>query len=167
VSGYGYWLAPIAACMTVDYYLLKRGNLRISSLYTGNATSRYWYTQGVNYRGVAVVILALIPCLPSFAAQIAPNRLGLNDTAYNFFYISFTFTWFCAAGMYYVTYLVWPEKGPEVEQEKSLKWEQLADEGDEVERAMATMSVVEEGAGLFVSEKDDGEVKNSSKIEQS
>lgn len=50
--------------MTVDYYLIKRGNLRISDVYTGNTTSRYWYTRGVNYRGIAVVILALLPCLP-------------------------------------------------------------------------------------------------------
>lgn len=69
--------------------------------------------------------------------------------------------------MYYVMYLVWPEKGPEVEMEKSPRWEQLADERDEVERAMATMLVVEEGGSLSTSERYDGEVKNSSKIEQS
>lgn len=145
VSGYGYWLAPLAACMCIDYYVMKKGNLSLPDLFNGTPSSRYWYTRGVNYRAVVSVILALIPCLPSFAAQIAPDGLGLSTTATNLFYISFMFTYALASLIYYVSYLVFPEKGENIV-ERSLRWEQWADENDEAEMATATLGVAEDGA---------------------
>ncbi|KAI0477488.1 permease for cytosine/purines, uracil, thiamine, allantoin-domain-containing protein [Xylariaceae sp. FL0804] len=143
LSGYGYWLAPIAACMLIDYYVIKKGNLQLPSLFEGSSASRYWYTRGLNYRGVVTVIVALIPCLPSFAAQIAPNSMGMTTLGVNFFYISFLFTYIFACILYYVSYLVFPEKS-EIATEKSLQWEQLADENDAEERAATTVGLAEE-----------------------
>ena len=152
VSGYGYWLAPIAACMTVDYFYFKKGNLSLHDLFDGTPSSRYWFTKGVNIRAIASVILALMPCLPSFAAQIAPDNLGfsLSSTAYNFFYISFTFTWVLTAVLYYLSYLIFPEKGERIV-ERSLKFEQWADDNDEQEKAEALLGVAEEGGSSSAS----------------
>ncbi|KAH8883381.1 hypothetical protein GQ53DRAFT_847024 [Thozetella sp. PMI_491] len=146
LSGYGYWLAPIAACMFIDYYVMKKGNLKLSDLFNGTPSSRYWYTRGVNYRAVVSVILALLPCLPSFAAQIDPKNLGMSTTGINFFYISFIFTYAFASLLYYGSYLIFPEKGEAIV-ERSLGWEQWADENDEEERATATFGLAEEGTG--------------------
>ena len=125
---------------------MKRGNLSLTDLFIGSPASRYWYTRGVNYRAVVCVLLALMPCLPSFAAQIAPDRLGfgVNSTAYNFFYISFTFTYFLACSLYYLSYLIFPEKGEKIV-EHSLKFEQWADENDAFEEATLTMGTAEDG----------------------
>lgn len=153
VNGYGYWLAPIAACMFVDYYFIKKGNLKLPDLFQGNAASRYWYTRGVNYRAVVTVIVSLLPCLPSFAAQIDPNSLGMTSTGISFFYISFVFTYVFACLLYYGSYLVFPEKGEAIV-ERSLRWEQWADENDEEERAVTTFGLAEEGSGR--SNMDDG-----------
>ena len=156
VSGYGYWLAPIAACMFVDYYIIKKGNLRLQDLFNGSASSRYWYSHGVNYRAIVTVIVALLPCLPSFAAQIAPDHLGMSTTAVNFFFISFVFTYAFACLLYYGTYLVFPEKGETIV-ERSLRWEQWADENDEEENAAMTIGLAEEGS--VESNSNDGEEK--------
>jgi nucleobase:cation symporter-1, NCS1 family len=144
VSGYGYWLAPIAACMFIDYYVIKKGNLRLPDLFQGNTASRYWYTNGVNYRAVVTVVVALIPCIPSFAAQIDSNHLGMSSTAVNFFFISFLFTYAFASMLYYVSYIVFPEQGDGIV-EKSLRREQWADENDIEERAAAILGLAEEG----------------------
>jgi NCS1 family nucleobase:cation symporter-1 len=135
--------------MTVDYYMLKKGNLSLTDLFNGSPASRYWFVHGVNYRAVITVVLALIPCLPSFAAQIAPNGLGFapNSTAYNFFYISFTFTWVFAGVLYYISYLIFPEKGENVV-ERTLKFEQWADDNDEQEKAEALLGIAEDGKSV-------------------
>ena len=148
--------------MTVDYWIFKKGNLSLTDLFDGTPTSRYWFTRGVNYRAIGSVILALIPCLPSFAAQIAPNGLGFapDSTAYNFFYISFTFTWVFACVLYYVSYLVFPEKGERVV-ERSLKFEQWADENDAREEAETLMGIAEEG-GSFPDSTSRGNEKDVS-----
>ena len=146
MSGYGYWLAPIAACMFVDYYFIKRGNLRLRDLYDGSPDSRYWYTRGFNIRTIVTVVVALIPCLPSFAAQIATDHLGFTGTAYNFFYISFLFTYILAAVVYYCSYLIFPENGAKAVEDRELRFEQLANENDEEERAQETLGIAEKGS---------------------
>ncbi|WVQ83420.1 hypothetical protein IAT38_005561 [Cryptococcus sp. DSM 104549] len=152
LSGYGYWLSTIAACMFMDYYVIKRGNLHVPDLFVGDSSSRYWFHRGWNFRACAVTILALIPCLPSFAASIAPS-LQMAQGAKNMFYISFVMTYTLACVMYYGAYMVWPEKALELP-EKNLRFEQMADEADEEEkRVMGTVSM-EEG-----SEVEDVETK--------
>jgi nucleobase:cation symporter-1, NCS1 family len=132
--------------MFVEYYFVKRGNLKLPDLFQGNTSSRYWYTRGVNYRAVVTVIISLLPCLPSFAAQIDPGNLGMSTTGINFFYISFIFTYAFACLFYYCSYIVFPEKGDAVV-EKSFKFEQFADDNDEEERAAMTLGLAEEGSG--------------------
>ena len=62
------------------------------------------------------------------------------------FYISFTLTYFIGGILYYLTYLVFPEKNLVIK-ERDLKFEQWADELDEAERrAMATVAAEEGGA---------------------
>lgn len=146
MGGYGYWLAPIAACLFVDYYIIKKGNLKLPDLFHGSAASRYWYTRGVNYRTVVTVIVSLLPCLPSFAAQIAPNSLGMSSTGVNFFFVSFMFTYAFACFIYYGSYILFPEKGGTIV-ERSLGWEQWADENDEEEKAVTTLGLAEDGTG--------------------
>ena len=145
LSGYGYWLTPIAACLLIDYYVIKKGNLSLTDLFRGTSDSRYWYTRGVNYRAVVTVIISLIPCLPSFAAQIAPDQLGMSSLGINFFYISFIFTYALASLLYYSSYLVFPEKSG-VAVEKQMCFEQWANENDEQEKSEVILGVVEEGS---------------------
>lgn len=129
--------------MFIDYYVIKKGNLRLLDLFTGNPSSRYWFYSGVNYRAVGTVVVALLPCLPSFAAQIDDKHLGFSATARSFFYISFVFTYSFAAVLYYCSYLVFPERGDNVV-ERQMGWEQWANENDEEERAAITVGLAED-----------------------
>jgi NCS1 family nucleobase:cation symporter-1 len=124
--------------------LIKRGNIFIPDLYNGESSSRYWFVRGWNPRAVVVTILALVPCLPSFAATIAPNHLDLPLGAQRMFYLSFTVTYALAAIIYYVSYLVWPEK-PAAKKELDMRFEQQADEDDEEERRAIRLRAAEDG----------------------
>ncbi|WVQ63909.1 uncharacterized protein L199_002065 [Kwoniella botswanensis] len=132
LSGYGYWLSPIAAIMSIDYYLIKKGNISVPDLYDGSSTSRYWFWKGINLRAAICTIVALLPCLPSLAWSIAPKSVHIAPGAQNLFYISFVMTWTIAAAMYYVSYLIFPEKNLEVN-ERKLAFEEMADELDRKE----------------------------------
>ncbi|WWC60687.1 uncharacterized protein I303_103263 [Kwoniella dejecticola CBS 10117] len=132
LSGYGYWLSPIAAIMFVDYYLIKKGNIMINDLYDGSPSSRYWFSKGLNWRAVIVTVLALLPCLPSLAWSIAPKKVHISPSAQNLFYISFVMTWAIAGAMYYASYIIFPEKNLEID-EKSLAFEDMANELDRQE----------------------------------
>jgi NCS1 family nucleobase:cation symporter-1 len=144
VSGYGYFLAPIAGCLAVDYFYQKKGNLVLKDLWRGEPDGRYYYWRGWNMRAVTVTVLSLLPCLPSFAATLDPNRLGMSLEAQRLFYISFTLTYFLAATMYALSYVVFPEKNLHVK-ERTLKWEQYANELDADEANAAANFEAEAG----------------------
>lgn len=52
--------------MTVDYFLIRRGNLHISEMFTTSRAGRYHYTYGVNWTGVAAFIAGFCLPLPGF-----------------------------------------------------------------------------------------------------
>lgn len=144
LSGYGYFLAAIAAVLSTDYFIIKKGNLKLHDLWVGDSSSRFWYYRGVNYRALFATFVGLVPCLPSFIGTLAPIGISLNGQ--RMFYISFTLTYFIGGILYYLTYLVFPEKNLVIK-ERDLKFEQWADELDEAERrAMATVAAEEGGA---------------------
>ncbi|KAL1716454.1 permease for cytosine/purines, uracil, thiamine, allantoin-domain-containing protein [Schizophyllum commune] len=108
LSGYGYWLAPIAAVLTMDYYFVKRGNIELAALYTGAPTGRYYFNKGWNWRAISVVILSLLPCMPGFANSVATEPLSISKTSQRLFYIGFVLTYAIACVMYYLICLVFP-----------------------------------------------------------
>ncbi|KAL5536558.1 hypothetical protein ACEPAF_380 [Sanghuangporus sanghuang] len=110
LSGYGYWMAPIAAIMMVDYYFVKNGNVDVPHLYTGSPSGRYWYYKGWNSRAVVVTVVSLVPCLPSFASTIATHDVSVSTGAEHMFFLSFLLTYIIATVMYYLSYIVFPEK---------------------------------------------------------
>ena len=154
LSGYGYFLAAIAAVLSTDYFIIKKGNLKLHDLWVGDSSSRFWYYRGVNYRALFATFVGLVPCLPSFIATLQPN-LKVSLGGQRMFYISFTLTYFIGGVLYYLSYLVFPEKNLKVK-ERELKFEQWADELDEAERrgiaAAEAEAAAEEGGS---DEKDE------------
>ncbi|OAA59715.1 Permease, cytosine/purines, uracil, thiamine, allantoin [Niveomyces insectorum RCEF 264] len=66
LGSYVCFLSPLVAVMITDYFLIRKGNAHVPSLYNGAPSSPYWYTGGFNIRafvawaiGVAVVINGL------------------------------------------------------------------------------------------------------------
>ncbi|GAA5920620.1 hypothetical protein JCM6882_003881 [Rhodosporidiobolus microsporus] len=146
LSGYGYWLAPIAGCLFAEYYVVSKGNLDLSQLYTSNPNGRYWYAKGWNWRAIAATFLSLLPCLPGFATQLTTKDLGINLLGKRMFYISFVLTYVLSVVLYLTFTYVFPRKYVKEHNLRSEKWEQLADELDAKEAEEARLSGVEEGS---------------------
>ncbi|PCG93170.1 Permease, cytosine/purines, uracil, thiamine, allantoin [Penicillium occitanis (nom. inval.)] len=66
LSGYSIFQGSLVSIMTVDYFLIRRGNLHISEMFTTSRSGRYYYTYGVNWTGVAAFIAGFCLPLPGF-----------------------------------------------------------------------------------------------------
>lgn len=97
LNNYGAMLAPIAAIFIADYYVVKKKQIDVASLYKG-ADGRYWYNGGWNLAALISWVLAwILPIWANFgafgfagAADIAA-KLGTAGTwiAANAYFFSF------------------------------------------------------------------------------
>lgn len=60
---YGMILGPLAGIFIADYYMHRKMKIDVLSLYEDNSNSRYWYTNGVNWKAVLVWVIAFAPAL--------------------------------------------------------------------------------------------------------
>ncbi len=99
LGGYGTLLGAIAGILLVDYYLVRKTELKIDDLYKRGG--EYEYSGGWNLHAVIAFALGVLPCLPGYLAvsgvipkeSVPPLLLGLFD-----------FGWFfslAVAGIYY------------------------------------------------------------------
>jgi cytosine/uracil/thiamine/allantoin permease len=62
--GYGALLGPIAGIMIADYFIVRRARLEIGDLYRSDGRYGRW-----NGRTIAVLLLAVLPCVPGFLVE--------------------------------------------------------------------------------------------------
>ncbi len=63
LSSWSVFLAPMAAILVADYFLVRHQELHVADLHVGNSSSAYWYTAGFNWRAIlAWCAPILIPC---------------------------------------------------------------------------------------------------------
>jgi NCS1 family nucleobase:cation symporter-1 len=60
LGGVGALMGPLFGVMAVDYFVLRRGNVRVSDLFTPDSRSIYYFRRGVNPLAVAAFIPAAI-----------------------------------------------------------------------------------------------------------
>jgi nucleobase:cation symporter-1, NCS1 family len=89
MSGLGIFLAPIAAIMGADYWIVKRTHIDVPALY--KSRGRYRYNEaGTNWRAVVAFLISVVPNIPGMAAQVNPslkNSVGGAEYVYDMFYI--------------------------------------------------------------------------------
>lgn len=106
LGGYGTLLGAIAGILLVDYYLVRKTELKLDDLYRRGGA--YEYSGGWNLQAVIAFALGVLPCLPGYLAVsgviakegVPPLLLNLYD-----------FGWFfslAVAGLYY--YLTAPKQ---------------------------------------------------------
>ncbi|MDR0874731.1 MAG: cytosine permease [Clostridiales Family XIII bacterium] len=83
---YGGFLAPLASIFIIDYFIIKKKNVDVASLYSQSQTGRYWYSGGFNPSAViAWVAGAILPTLISLIPALDVGALRwINANAYLF-----------------------------------------------------------------------------------
>ncbi len=100
--GYSGLMGAIAGILICDYWVIRRQYLDLAGLF--DTEGRYSYSNGVNWRSIAALVLAVAPVVPGFlrAAATPGGQVaipGLFDTLY-------TYAWFVTFALGFVLYWV-------------------------------------------------------------
>ena len=100
--GYSSLMGALGGILIADYWVIRRQRLDLGDLY--NPDGRYRYRNGVNWRAIAALVLAVLPVLPGFlhAASTPGGRVAHPG----FFDRLYTYAWFFTFGVSFTIYLV-------------------------------------------------------------
>jgi len=99
--GYSALLGPIGGIMIADYFVLRRTKLDVPALYDPNGS--YSYTGGWSLVAVLAFLVAVLPNLPGFLAQVRwvdPSHVPA------FFLSLYSFAWFAGFAIAFVAYVI-------------------------------------------------------------
>lgn len=68
MSGLSIFLAPIASILATDYWIVKKRNYDVPSLYRRHG--RYRYYNGINWRAAVTFLISVTPNLPGLARAV-------------------------------------------------------------------------------------------------
>ena len=63
MAGLGIFLAPIAAILGADYWVVKDKHIHVPALYRPQARYRY-NSMGTNWRAMIALLISVVPNLP-------------------------------------------------------------------------------------------------------
>ncbi|KAI0844332.1 permease for cytosine/purines, uracil, thiamine, allantoin-domain-containing protein [Daldinia vernicosa] len=90
MSGYAVFLGPMAGIMASDYWLVKKMQIDIPSLYDPHG--RYRYVGGCNWRAAVAFIVPVASLLPGLGLSISgPQVVHINDGVTNLYTLNFLF----------------------------------------------------------------------------
>ena len=99
--GYSALLGPIGGIMIVDYFLVRKKRLDVDDLYRRGGA--YEYSNGVNWKAIIAMAIAVAVNLPGFLAEAVPS---LKDAVPPLLKTLYTYAWFVgvlvAGSIYYL-----------------------------------------------------------------
>ena len=105
--GYSALLGPIGGIMIADYFVIRHRQLNLHALYDAHGAHRY--TNGFSVVALIALIVAVLPALPGFLAQVhAIDSTGLSP----FLLGLYNYAWFVGFGLAFTVYLVLRKLAP-------------------------------------------------------
>lgn len=143
LGSYTVFLMPICASMVVDYWLVRKGNFHVPSLYVTDPDAPYTYYIGWNPRMLAAWVCGVAFTVHGVAGSLNPGSVSAAST--NMYKLGFLLSFLMGGLVYYVLSLIWPPKILPGDLDKSGKpaFEQLAgNEGFFEHESVATITGV-------------------------
>lgn len=94
--------------MLVDYFLLRRGNLSLTDLFTLSSEGRYYFCHGFNLRAFAAFVIGFLLPLPGFAASFGRE---INIAATHMYSLGWVLSFLMGCLSYYIICLVFKLPG--------------------------------------------------------
>jgi nucleobase:cation symporter-1, NCS1 family len=98
--GYSGLMGAIAGILICDYWVLRKRKLSLADLFRTNGI--YSYANGVNWRAMIALALAIAPVVPGFIRAAATPGGQVSNP--NFFDSLYTYAWFVTFGLGFVIY---------------------------------------------------------------
>jgi NCS1 family nucleobase:cation symporter-1 len=144
LGSYTVFLMPICACMVVDYWLVRKGNIHVPSLYVYSPESPYTYYKGWNLRMLAAWVAGVAFVIHGIAGSLDPD--SVNQASKNMYKLGFILSFSMGGLVYYALCLIWPVQVLPHGSERPLVFEELAaNEGFFDHENVGTIAEVLEG----------------------
>ena len=99
--GYSSLMGALGGILIADYWVLRRQNLSLRDLFEVNG--RYTYSNGVNWRAVAALVISILPVVPGFIrAALTPGGQVASPNLFDHLY---TYAWFVTFALSFLVYL--------------------------------------------------------------
>lgn len=106
LGSYLCFITPIVAVMMVDYWLSRKGNVHVPSLYRPEPRSPYYYTKGFNLRAYAAWVCGVVLVISGISGAIKPGLI--SQTAVNIYNCGFILSLAAGSVTYYLLCRIWP-----------------------------------------------------------
>ncbi|MDP8214475.1 MAG: NCS1 family nucleobase:cation symporter-1 [Candidatus Euphemobacter frigidus] len=101
--GYSALMGGVAGVMIADFYIVRRRKLNLAGLYQEDGP--YKFTAGFNWVGIIAFILGVLPNIPGFLTEIAPQTFAhIVPVFWKTFYL---YAWFSSFFISLAVYAVW------------------------------------------------------------
>jgi NCS1 family nucleobase:cation symporter-1 len=110
LSAYSVFLGPMAGIMICDYWVVRRGRVKLSDLYHGREDGVYYFWKGVNWRSFAAWIVGWSYLIPGFVKAVAPE-VDVPAACTNLYYLAFPLGFAVSFVVCYGLNRVWPPVG--------------------------------------------------------
>lgn len=127
MSGLSIFLAPIAAILAADYWVVKSRKIDIPGLYRLHGRYRY-NVVGTNWRAAVAFFVSLGPNLPGMAKAVSPS-IKINAGIEHIWDMNYLWGFCSAFSLYVGLSLAWPAEETLL---KGMIWDDSAQEGIEV-----------------------------------
>ncbi len=101
--GYSALMGGVAGVMIADYYVVRRRKLDLAGLYSEDGP--YKFSGGFNWVGIISFILGVLPNIPGFLAEVAPQTFAAIVP--QFFKTFYLYAWFTGFFISFIVYAVW------------------------------------------------------------
>lgn len=108
LGSYTVFLMPICASMVVDYWLVRKGNFHVPSLYVTHSEAPYTYYKGWNMRMLVAWISGVAFTVHGVAGSLNPGSVSAAST--NMYKLGFLLSFLMGGLIYYVLSVIWPPK---------------------------------------------------------
>lgn len=108
LGSYTVFLMPVCASMIVDYWVVRKGNFHVPSLYVVDAAAPYTYFRGWNLRMVAAWVAGVAFTVHGVAGSLDPRSVG--EASKKIYKLGFLLSFFMAGLVYYALSVVFPPR---------------------------------------------------------
>ena len=99
-------MGAIGGILICDYWIMRKQRLDLAALF--DPRGRYSYSNGINWKAVLVLILAVAPVVPGFLrAATTPGGQVAHPTVFDTLYV---YAWFVTFALGFVMYFLATKK---------------------------------------------------------
>lgn len=116
LGAYAIFLSSIAGVICADYFVVRRGYVKLTHLFLAQKGSFYMFGNkfGANWRAFVAYICGIAPNLPGFIGDVGAPKITVSEGAMRLYYLGYPVGFFISAVIYFILCYFFPVPGTPV-----------------------------------------------------